>query len=80
MLSQKTVRQFKKEKTLVDQRNLTENAFLVLVCYYIYITPAGQPLKGELFLFKIFKINTSLVSRAKLHNCYSGTSKERIDG
>lgn len=61
MLSQETMRQLKREKTLEDQRNLTENGSLALVCYYMNITPAGQPLKGELFPFKIFKINTSLV-------------------
>lgn len=61
MLSHGTVRQFKREKILEDQRNLTENASLVIVCYYIDITPARQPPKGELFLFKISKINTSLV-------------------
>lgn len=61
MLSQKTVRQFKREKILEDQKNLTENASLVIVCYYINITPAGQLLESELFLFKTLKINTSLV-------------------
>lgn len=61
MLSHETVRQFKREKILEDQRNLTENASLVIVCYYINTTPAEQPLKGELFPFKILKINTSLV-------------------
>jgi len=55
MLSQEAVRQYKREKTLEDQRNLTENMSLVLVGGYINITPVSQPLKGDHFLSKYLK-------------------------